>query len=267
MTAVAARVGVPRRTAMAWFVSDTVVMAARDLCSLLRMPSLLVQTLAQPVVLFLLFNMVFSGAIATGGIPYIDYLIPAIMIQTALAGALYGGLTLADDMSRSVMERFRTLPMSRAAVLGGRALADTVRTIGVTLVMIAVGYVAGFRFHGGLAGAIGAVALAVAFGHAFSWVTSLIGLCVEGINAFATATAWVFPLLMASSAFVPETTMPRWLQEFQRFNPISIIVDSVRGLSLGGSSAPAILRGIACIVGLIVVFAPLAVRKYQRATG
>ena len=167
-----------------------------------------------------------------------------------------------------MVDRFRSLPMARSAVLAGRTLSDTARNLFVVTLMLVVGTLVGFRFHAGVVPAIGAVALALAFGLAFSWISALIGLSVRDVeSAQAAGFVWVFPLVFASSAFVPVASMPGWLQAFVRVNPVTITVNALRALTLGGPTARPLLQALAWIVGILLVFVPLAVNRYRRAAG
>jgi len=183
-------------------------------------------------------------------------------------GSTQTGVGLAEDLSRGMVDRFRSLPMARSAVLAGRTVSDTVRNLFVVSLMLVVGTLVGFRFHAGVVPALGAVGLALAFGLAFSWISALIGLSVGDVeSAQAAGFVWVFPLVFASSAFVPVESMPGWLQVFVRANPVTITVNALRALSLGGPTARPVLQSLAWIVGILLVFVPLAVNRYRRAAG
>jgi ABC-2 type transport system permease protein/oleandomycin transport system permease protein len=158
--------------------------------------------------------------------------------------------------------------MARSAVLAGRTLSDTVRNLFVVCLMLVVGTLVGFRFHAGVVPAVGAVGLALVFGLAFSWISALIGLSVRDVeSAQAAGFVWVFPLVFASSAFVPVDTMPGWLQGFANVNPVTITVNALRALTLGGPTARPVLEALAWIAGILLVFVPLAVNRYRRAAG
>jgi ABC transporter DrrB family efflux protein len=254
--------GAPRR--FAWAIGDTLVMTKRNLLRYLRLPQLIVFSTIQPVMFVLLFAYVFGGAIRVPGVSYIDFLMPGIMVQTVIFGSAQTTVGLAEDLSQGMIERFRSLPMARSAVLAGRTLADSARNIFVVLLMIAVGSAIGFRFHQGVAAAVGSVALVVLFGFAFSWISALIGLVTrDPETAQVAGFIWIFPLVFASSAFVPVNTMPRWLQVFADHQPISIMVDAVRALTLGGPLT-SVWQAAAWITGILIVFGPLAVLQYRR---
>jgi ABC-2 type transport system permease protein len=279
MSATATTVPVRPRSSRAPSIvlSDALVMTWRNLLKYKRVPTLLVFSTIQPVMFVLLFAFVFGGAIPIPGINYKDYLMPGIFVQTVIFGSMQTGVGLAEDLSKGMIDRFRSLPMARSAVLAGRTTGDAVRNLFVVLLMTGVGYLIGFRFHAGILWALGAMAIAVAFGTAFSWVSANIGLALRDVESTQAASfVWVLPLVFASSAFVPVITMPGWLQAWVKVNPVSITVDAVRFLTLGpdlahtaglqGSTTTHVLQALAWIAGILVVFAPLAVRRYRKIT-
>jgi ABC transporter DrrB family efflux protein len=256
-------------------LSDALVMTWRNLLKYKRVPTLLVFSTIQPVMFVLLFAYVFGGAIRVPGVDYKDFLMPGIFVQTVVFGATQTGVGLAEDLSRGMIDRFRSLPMARSAVLAGRTTGDAVRNLFVVLLMTGVGYLIGFRFHGGFLWALAAMGVAVAFGTAFSWISANIGLALRDVESTQAATfVWVLPLTFASSAFVPVVSMPGWLQAWAKINPVSITVDAVRFLALGpdlahtaglqGSTTTHVLQSVAWIAGIFLVFAPLAVRRYRK---
>ena len=262
------------RSQVAWTISDIAAITRRNLLKYVRVPTLLVFSTIQPVMFVLLFAYVFGGAIKIPGVAYIDFLMPGIFVQTVVFGSTQTGVALAEDLSRGMIDRFRSLPMARSAVLAGRTLGDTARNLFVVLLMTGVGYAIGFRFHAGFLAAVAAILLAVLFGLAFSWISANIGLRIRDVEATQAASfVWVFPFVFASSAFVPLQTMPGWLQAFAKVNPISIAVEAIRSLTLGGQTATAVqggttsthlLQTLAWTAGLLLVFIPLAVRGYRR---
>ncbi|MGH2734041.1 MAG: ABC transporter permease [Actinomycetota bacterium] len=252
-----------------WALRDSRVLMRRSLLRYVRVPALMVFSVIQPIMFVLLFRYVFGGAIATGspGVDYVDFLMPGIFVQTSIFGAAATGIFLAEDLKTGMIERFKSLPMARSAVLIGRTASDTVRNIFTVLLMIAVGYLVGFNFAAGFLPAVAAVALAVSFAFPFTWISALIGLSVrDAETAQAASFPWMFPLTFLSSAFVPIQFMPELLQIFARNNPVTIAVDALRSLVLGGPTADGVLKTIAWAVGLTVVFAPLAVRKYRQVS-
>ena len=249
-----------------WLVADTLAMAKRNLRHYLRVPSLVIFSTVTPVMFVLLFTYVFGAAIQVPGVSYVDFLIPGILVQTVAFGAIQTGIGLAEDLSKGMIERFRSLPMSRSAVLTGRTLSDTVRNLFVVLLTIVVGMGVGFRFHNGLLPALAGVAVVVLFGHAFSWISALIGLSVATAESAQSAGfVWVFPLTFASSTFVPVVLMPGWLRAFAEVNPVTHTVYTLRSLFLGGPVATHLRWTVVWMAGILVVFVPLAVWRYRRS--
>ena len=245
--------------------ADALVMTRRNLLHYVRVPSLVIFSTITPVMFVVLFGYVFGGAIQIPGLAYIDYLMPGIFVQTVAFGATQTGIGLAEDMSRGMVDRFRSLPMARSAVLAGRTASDTVRNLFVVALMAGVGLLIGFRFHTGLPAILGGLALVVAFASAFSWISAAIGLSVGSVEAAQSAGfVWVFPLTFASSVFVPVSSMPWWLEGFARVNPITIVVDALRALFLGGPAAALVWKSLAWIVAIVLVFVPVAVYRYRR---
>jgi ABC-2 type transport system permease protein len=256
----------PEGTFLGWAVKDILALTKRNLLRYTRVPQLLVFSTVQPVMFVLLFAYVFGGAISVPSGSYIDFLIPGILVQTVVFGSTQTGVGLAEDLSKGMVDRFRSLPMARSAVLAGRTLSDLARNLFVVLLMLVVGTLIGFRFHAGFPSAVAAVLLVVACGFAFSWISALIGLAIRDVETTQVAGfVWVFPLVFASSMFVPVETMPGWLQGFARVNPVSNWVDAMRALSLGGPVTTEVLQAVAWIVGILVVFVPLAVSRYRRS--
>ena len=259
----------PPKMSLGWAVSDALTVTGRNLITYTRLPQLLVFSTIQPVMFVLLFAYVFGGAIATQG-DYIQYLIPGIMVQTVAFGSTQTGVGLADDLGKGIIDRFRSLPMARSAVLAGRTMSDAVRNTFVILLMLGVGTLIGFRVQTGVFSAIAAIALAVFFGFAFSWISAMIGMSVGNVEtAQVSGFIWIFPLVFASSVFVPVETMPGWLQAFAEVQPITLTVNALRGLLLGaeavgGSVTDYVLGALAWCFGILAVFMPLAVRRYRR---
>jgi ABC transporter DrrB family efflux protein len=252
-------------TRIGYAVSDAVLMTKRNLLRYVRIPTLLVFSTIQPVMFVLLFRYVFGGAIdVPGPLPYVDFLMPGIFIQTVVFGSTQTGVGLAEDLSKGLVDRFRSLPMARSAVLAGRTFADTARNAFVLALMTAVGVAVGFRFHSGVIPVLGAFALALLFSYAFSWISALIGLAVRDVESTQVAGfVWIFPLTFASSAFVPAESMPDGLQQFANANPFTTVVDAVRSLWLGTPANTDVWMAFVWCFGLIAVFAPLAVSRYR----
>lgn len=256
-----------------WTISDAIAMTKRNLLKYIRVPPLLVFSTVQPVMIVILFTYVFGGAIEIPGTKYIDFLIPGILIQTMIFGSTATGIGLADDLSKGLVDRFKSLPMARSAVLTGRTLADTVRNIFVVILVTLVGALIGFRFHNGLLPFLAGLSLAILMGFAFSWISAAIGLAVADAESAQTASfVWLFPLTFASSVFVETSTMPGWLQAFADANPLTSAVNAMRALSLGDrfqqqngiATVTYIWRTLAWVGGILVVFVPISVRRYRR---
>ena len=246
--------------------SDTMAITWRNLLMLRRVPQLLVFSTIQPVLFVLMFRYVFGGAIRVPGVRYVDYLMPGIFAQTVAFGSINTGVGLAQDLGTGLIERFRSLPMARSAVLAGRTAADVVRNVLVVTLMVSVGFIVGFRVHTNAIALLGAVGLMLLFGFALSWLFALIGLATANPeSAQAAAFPLLAPLVFASSAFVPLKSMPGWLQVFAAHQPVTITVDAVRALVLGGPTLRPVLEMMAWAVALVAVFAPLAVARYRRA--
>jgi ABC-2 type transport system permease protein len=222
----------------------------------------------------LLFVYVFGGAINVPGVQYTNFLMGGIFAQTAVFGSTNTGVGLAEDIKKGLIERFRSLPMSRASVLIGRTASDAARNIFVVLLMTIVGYLVGFRFQGGPVKAVLALVLAISLGYAFSWISAWIGLSIGDVESTQASTfVWVFPITFASSAFVPIETFPTWLRTFSQVNPITVTVNAIRALVLGDPPPnglwqplfPSLWYALLWIAVILVVFVPLAVRAYRRA--
>jgi ABC transporter DrrB family efflux protein len=250
-----------------WAVSDSLMIAKRNLLVWMRVPAYLMFTVIQPVMFVLLFVYVFGGAIPVstpGG--YVNFLIPGITAQTAAFASFATAIALAQELKKGVIDRLRSMPMARSAVLTGRLAADTVRMVVTILIIVGVGYAVGFRFLNGFGPAVGMVVLATVFGLAICTIAAFTGLAIgdeESVQAFGLI--WLFPLTFVSSAFVPISTMPGWMQAFATHQPVTIVVDTMRALALGGPIAENLWKSIAWLAGIFIVFIPLAVRAYRRA--
>ncbi len=261
------RLRLPRPQAARSAVTDTAVVTGRNLRHFIRQPDLLVFSTIQPVLFVLLFVYVFGGAIGRSlphGVTYVDFLLPGVFVQSVTFGASQTAVGLKEDLTRGVIDRFRSMPMARSAVLAGRTVADLVRNIAIIGLMIAVGYAVGFRFLGGAAGAVGCVAVVAAFGLALSWIFAFVALTVRGAETAQTAGfVVIFPLVFASSVFVPVSTFPDWLQAFAKINPVTVTADAARSLALYGTTA-SLGAAAAWIGGLLAVFIPLSVWRYRQ---
>lgn len=256
-----------KENGLKWLILDTFVMIERNLLRYIRLPQLLIFSTIQPVIFLLLFTYVFGGAIELHGINYINYLLPGIFIQTVLFGAIQTGVGLADDLSKGLIERFNSLPMSKSALLAGRTISDMLRNVFVLLLMSLVGYLIGFRFYGGFEDTMVAFGLALLFGFAFSWVAATIGLLVKNSETAQVAGfIWVFPLVFASSVFVPIASMPDGLQQFAKWSPVTVTVNAVRGLTNGGTYIPDVWYSLGWIALILACFVPLAIGLYRRSS-
>ena len=263
MSATGARTEARRGSAF----SDALILAKRNLIQIPRIPEALVFATIQPVMFVLLFRYVFGGAIDVGNTSYVNFLMAGIFVQTTAFGSVGTGIGLADDLQKGLIDRFRSLPMARSAVLTGRTLADLVRNLFVTTVMLTVGLLVGFRPEGSPLGWLAAVGILLLFSFAFSWIGATMGLLVRTVEVAQSAGfVWMFPFIFASSAFVRTDSMPNWLQRFADNQPITAVVDAVRGFVLGGPVGSKAWEAIAWCVGILLVFVPLATRLYKRTT-
>jgi ABC transporter DrrB family efflux protein len=248
-------------------VTDAAVVTDRNLRHFIRQPDLLTFSTIQPVIFVLLFVYVFGGAVSRSlphGVTYVDFLLPGIFVQSVTFRASQTAVGLSEDLERGVVDRFRSMPMARSAVLAGRTIADLVRNILIIGLMIAVGYLVGFRFHGGVAGAVASIAVVTAFGFALSWIFAFVALTVRGAEAAQTAGfVVIFPLVFASSVFVPVSTMPHWLQAFAKISPVTVTANAARSLALFGTPT-SLGAAAAWIGGLLAFFIPLSVWRYRR---
>jgi ABC transporter DrrB family efflux protein len=246
-------------------VTDTMVVAERNLVRLPRAPDLLLAFTVQPVMFVLLFVYVFGGAIQTPGYEYVDFLIPGIIVQNIAFGGFVTALGLNEDLNKDLIDRFRSLPMARPAVLAGRTLADVVTNFLSVIVLLVTGLIIGFSFDAGIGEIVGGLALLLLFGYAFSWVFALLGLLVSSPeSANSVGFIAVFPLTFISSAFVPVESMPSALQWFAEVNPFTITVDAMRALWLGAPAGDSVWGAVVWSLVIIGVFAPLAVARYRR---
>jgi ABC transporter DrrB family efflux protein len=258
---------IPLERHRSYVVADALTITWRNLLTYVRLPQLLVFSTIQPTVFVLMFRYVFGDSIRLGDptIPYVDYLMPGVFVQTAVFGAMSTGVGLAEDLGKGLIERFRSLPMARSAVLAGRTMADSVRNVFVLALMTVIGVIVGFRIHGGVPKYVGAMALVLLFAFALSWIVALVGLSVPNAE---TAQAAMFPiiapLVFASSAFVDTQFMPGWLQVFANHQPVTITIDAARNLVLDQPVGWSVVGSLLWSVGIVAVFAPLAVRRYRK---
>jgi ABC-2 type transport system permease protein len=251
----------------AWLLRDSWTEAVRHLRALPRNPELLVFATVQPVMFVLLFVYVFGGSISVPGYSdYTQYLLPGIFAQTVLFGSSFTGVGLAEDLSKGIIDRLRSLPMYQSGVLIGRTMSDVVRNLLTFVVMLLVAFAVGFRIEGTMAEAVAATLLLLFFSYAFSWVQAWVGLSVGSVEAANSAGfLWMFPLTFVSSAFVDPQNMPSWLQPIAEANPFTKVTDATRALYNGRSPGNDAWIALAWAVGITVVFAWLSARKFARS--
>jgi ABC transporter DrrB family efflux protein len=249
-------------------VTDSWIVTGRNLRHFIRQPQLLIFSTIQPVMFVLLFAYVFGGAIKGSlphGVSYIDFLLPGIFVQSVAFRATQTAVGLAEDLDRGVVDRFRSMPMARSAVLVGRTVADLLRNVLIVGLMIIVGYLIGFRFRAGPVDAVASVLVVSAFGLALSWIFAFVALAVRGAEAAQSAGfVVIFPLVFASSVFVPVSSMPSWLQAFAKVSPVSLTANTARTYALHGGVPGSLAGAAAWILGLLLVFVPLCVWRYRR---
>jgi ABC-2 type transport system permease protein/oleandomycin transport system permease protein len=250
---------------LGWVVQDTVTMLWRDTIRTARQPEMLVFAVVMGVFFLVLFNYVFGGAIGAGAdIDYLQFLVPGVLVITALQGAQQTSMGFAADLSEGVTDRFRSLPMSQLAVIAGRTLADAGRNLVGLILVTVLALLMGYRFAS-LGGAVAAVALTTFVGFGFSWLGAAIAAKVRRPDMVGMLSMfWLFPLMLASTAFAPADSMPGWLQPFATYQPISTAAEAVRGLCQGTASASDLWLAIAWTLGMLAVFVPLSVRIYRR---
>jgi ABC transporter DrrB family efflux protein len=246
--------------------TDTLIIAERNLIRLPRKPELLIAFTVQPIMFVLLFRFVFGGAINTGGVPYVDYLIPGIIVQNIAFGGFVTAIGLNEDVHKGLIDRFRSLPMARPAVLAGRTLSDVATNALSIAVLLTTGLIIGFSFHANALEILAGLGLLILFGYAFSWVFALLGMLVsspESANSLGFIA--VFPLTFISSAFVPVESMPEALRWFAEINPFTIEVNAMRALWVGAPAHNYVWGALVWSLVILAIFAPLAVRRYRRA--
>jgi ABC transporter DrrB family efflux protein len=256
-----------RRSQFSTTIEDTRTVTWRNLQSMRRVPEIIVFSTIQPIIFVLMFRYVFGGAISVPGIPYVDYLMPGIFVQVIAFGSINTAVGLSEDLHSGLIERFRSLPMAGSAMLAGRTTADLIRHSAVILLMVVMGFLVGFRIHTDALAFVAALGILLLFAFSFAWIFATVGLFAPNAEA---AQASAFPILatlvFASSAFVPTATMPGWLQVFANHQPVTATANAVRALCLGGPTATDVFEAVAWAVAITAVFAPLAIRRYQRVT-
>ncbi|MBA3690798.1 MAG: ABC transporter permease, partial [Actinobacteria bacterium] len=263
-------------------MSNGLLVAKRNLVTLTRVPSVFIFELVQPVMFVLLFRYIYANNIANlpPGLEYVQFLMPGIFVQNAIFGATTTAVGLADDLKKGIIDRFRSLPMARSAVLVGRTTFDLAKNLLLIALVIVIGYSVGFRFQNGLVNAVGLVVLVLIVGFTFSWISACIGLALKEVEAVQAASfTWIFPVVFVSSAFVPVAGMAPFLQVVARNNPVTLWCNLARYLALGDAGIKDLQTGLPIdtfeallvksslwIVGLLIVFVPLAIRLYRKLT-
>ena len=253
-------------TATMW-VRDSWEMVLRNLIHIKRTPELLLDVTLSPIMFVLLFSLVFGGSIRTEEVNYTNFLMAGIFVQTIAFAGIYTSVLLANDLQKGMIDRFRSLPMSQSAVLIGRTVTDLLRAMIAIAIMWVVGFAVGFRPEGDLLANAAAIGLMLLFGFALSWLGVAAGALVRTPEALqGIIFAVVFPLTFVSSAFVETDTMPDWLAWFADRQPMTLVMDAVRSLTLTGEAGPALIPSILWSAGSLLIFFPLGVWLYNRRT-
>jgi ABC transporter DrrB family efflux protein len=257
------------RSAFYWALADAAVIAGRQLRQIPRVPDELITATIQPIIVVLMFKFIFGGALQTFvGVTYINYLMPGAFVFSAILASANTGIGVSTDLQRGLVERFRSLPMARSAVLTGRVTADILRNLIIILVTWAIGLLVGFRPTGTPLQWVEATVLVLFTSFVFSWLAALMGVLIPSPEAVAQAgIVWFLPFVLGSSAFVPVSTMPSWLQAFVNHQPVSLTMDAARGLLLGHPNASTIAETLIWLVALLIVLIPLTVWAYARRVG
>jgi ABC transporter DrrB family efflux protein len=250
-----------------WWARDTWEMVKRNLIHIKRTPELLLDVTLSPIMFVLLFSLVFGGEITIPGVDYTSFLMAGIFVQTIAFAGIYTSVLLANDLQKGMIDRFRSLPMTQSTVLTGRTVTDLVRAMIAIAIMWIVGLLVGFRPDGGIAASLAAIGIMLLFGFALSWIGVAAGSLVRTPEALqGIIFAVVFPLTFVSSAFVRTSTMPGWLEWFANRQPMTLVTDAVRSLTLDGVGGPAAIPAILWSVGLLAIGFPLGVWLYNRRT-
>jgi ABC transporter DrrB family efflux protein len=256
----------PGRPGLRLAVRDTLGVAKRNLLRIARTPLMLIVTAVQPALLLVLFRYVLGGAISIPGGSYVDYVVPAVFVEAVLIGGMTTSIGLAQDLKSGIVDRFRSLPMARSAVLAGRTLADLSRSIVSLGIMVGLGLAVGFRFHAGAGAILAGLTIVIAFGYAFSWMYVAIGLATKDPETAQIAGILPFFVLMfASNAVVPVETMPGWLQGFARNQPLSVTVAATRALLEGDPAAHWVWQSLAWAAGIFLIFFLVSLRLYRNS--
>jgi len=252
--------------------ASTIGIAKRSLLKFLRTPQLVVLGTIQGAMFLLIFRYVFGGAIGAGGLSYVDFLVPGFITTGVLFAGMGAAAGVAEDLEQGFVDRLRSLPIPRSAVLAGRALADTGMQLWGLVITTAIGFAVGFRIHGSVLDAVAAFGLLILLGFAFEWLFITLGMFAGSAQAAQGLALMVFPLTFVSSAYVPVETMPGWLQAFAEHQPLTVMVDAVRALTqgpaaelqLGHSAGYYVVRSLVWAAAIVAVFAPIAVARFRR---
>ena len=251
---------------MTLLLRDTLGVAKRNLLRIARTPIMLIVAAVQPALLLVLFRYVLGGAIVIPGGSYVDYVVPAVFVEAVLIGGMTTSIGLAEDLKSGIIDRFRSLPMARSAVLAGRTIADLSRSVFSLAIMVGLGIAVGFRFHAGIGAIVGGLLLIIGFGYAFSWMYVTIGLATKDPESAQIAGILPFFVLMfASNAVVPVATMPHWLQGFARNQPLSVTVSAARALLEGTPANHWLWQALAWSAAILVAFFAAAIHLYRSA--
>jgi ABC-2 type transport system permease protein len=261
-------------------VAHGFLLTGRNLKTLTRVPTVFVFELVQPVMFVLLFRFIYANQLSKlpPGLDYVSFLMPGIFVQNAIFGATTTAIGLAEDMKRGIIDRFRSLPMARSAVLAGRTTFDLAKNGILVSIVIVIGYIVGFRFQNGFVNAVGVVVLVLSVGFTFSWISACIGLALKEVEAVQAASfTWIFPVVFVSSAFVQVAGMASFLQVIARNNPVTHWCNLARYLSLGpvalidatthqpiDTFEGLLVKSVLWIAGLLAIFVPLAIRLYRK---
>jgi ABC-2 type transport system permease protein len=256
-----------KRSRIYWVFSDTAQLVKRSLLHIKQDPDQLLGVTIQPIMFIVLFRYVFGGAINTGGVSYVNFLMAGIFVQTTAFASTTTSVSIATDLKEGIVDRFRSLPMVKSAVLSGHIIADLIRSLIATAVMILAGLAVGFRPHANVLQWLAAIGILLLTTLSFSWIGAIIGLLGKSVEFVQQASfIWLFPLTFASSAFVPPTSMPRYLRDFAVNQPITQIVDAVRALLLNIPAGNHIWVALIWLIGILIVSFPIAAYSFKRRT-
>jgi ABC-2 type transport system permease protein/oleandomycin transport system permease protein len=258
--------GVPNRPALAWFFTDAIAMARRYVIGMIRTPDVIAFVIVQPIIFVLLFRYIFGGSIHIPGVSYVNFLICGLIVQTVAFSSQPTAVALASDLHNGIVERFRSLAMSRAAVLAGRSLSDAIRYAFASVLMIAIGYSVGLRLHATAIDVVAAIGLLALFGLSMSCLMAFVAFSLKSAEAAVAASFPILGLLVfPSNVYASPQTMPEPLRAYAIHQPVSAVADAVRALLLGGPTASPLIKALGWTLGIAAVFGALAVHRYRKA--